>query len=80
MWSYLFYIEYLDETEEENYNYLEYYVNSLVEDHSINWFPIKRARCLMTTEHDIHKELAEIKMQLQMYVHGCQQAAWPQRS
>ena len=27
----------------------------------------------MTTEHDIHKELADIKMQLQMYVQGREQ-------
>jgi len=66
MWAYLFYIEYLDETEEENYNYLEYYVNTLVK--TINWFPIRRARCLKTTDQDMQKRMDEMHAMLQMYV------------
>jgi hypothetical protein len=35
MWSYLFFMQYLDETDEEAYNYLEYYVDKLVDKNSI---------------------------------------------
>ena len=83
MWSYLFFMQYLDETDEEAYNYLEYYVDKLVEKRNISWFPIKRARGLLTGGDDVQKELGEIKAQLAMYVHACacvRTRLWGQRS
>ena len=46
MWDYLKYIVHLHEKDANDYNGLEDYVFSCLENNKIDWFPVGRASCV----------------------------------
>lgn len=70
MWDYLKYIVHLHEKDANDYNGLEDYVFSCLENNKIDWFPVGRASCLAESddaENDlksVQKEVGEAASQI----------------
>ena len=56
MWKYVFYLVYLDQKDATEFTGLETYVNGLVEDENMDFYPIDQALCMDDGKEEVEED------------------------